>query len=115
MLGLGLAAGGGAGLTLPGGVLVLEVELLDVPLLPSCFVGLRMPVANRAPGVGLPPPTALPLLSDRSTTACFFHPLTPACTLLGLPLPLFAATPFAGLALGGSIFLRIPLGRRNIP
>ena len=112
MLGLGLAAGTATGLFLPGGVLVLDVDALDVPLLASCFVGLRMPVPSPGPGVGLPE-IALALLSGPLPAACFFSPLSPACTPLGL-LP-FATTPLAGPAFGCSMTCRMPLGRRNMP
>jgi hypothetical protein len=87
MLGLDLGAAAGAvvpaGLLVAavGGVLVLDVDVLDIPLLPSCLVGLLVGLLKPlrpalAAGVGLDVPiTALPRLPD--TTSCFFRPLSP--------------------------------------
>jgi hypothetical protein len=79
-LSLGLAGGPAAGLVLPGGVLVLDVDALEFPLLYSCFVGdfagLCTPPPCLAPGVGLPD-IALALLPGASVAACLRKPFTP--------------------------------------
>lgn len=96
---------------LAGGVLVLEVDALGVPLLANCFVGDLtgdlIPLVVLAPGVGLPA-TALVLLLD----SCLFKPLTPVCTLLGL---LFPATPGLAFDLTSSTTCLTPTGRKNMP
>ena len=117
MLGLGFAAAGAAGFLPAGGVLVLDVDALETPLLPSCFVGdfaveYTALTPALAPGVGLLP-IALALFPGPSARRGLFNPLTKA--LLGR---LFAGAPLAaGLVLGfaSSTTSRTPLGRRNMP
>jgi hypothetical protein len=113
-----------------GGVLVLDVEVLETPLLPSCLVGLLVGLLKPlrpalAAGVGLAlPSTALPRLLG--ATSCFLRPLTPACTLEGrdleAPVVPDALVGF-GLACGGggggcagcSNICLTPAARRNMP
>jgi hypothetical protein len=135
MLGLGLGVGvdpavPGGRLAAVGGVLVLDVDVLDAPLLPSCLVGLLVGLlkplrAALTAGVGLALPiTALPRLPGAASP--FFRPLTPACRLEGrdLDAPVVPAA-FAGFELvcgcgggrpcGGSSTCRTPAARRNMP
>lgn len=102
-----------------GGVLVLDVDALETPLLPSCFVGDFVGERNPlnpalAPGVGLPA-IALPRLPGPSAKLCLFSPFRPA----GIPLALlFPGTPLpAALALdfASSSTWRTPAGRKNMP
>lgn len=115
MLGLGFGAAPGAGRFPAGGVFVLDVDVLEAPLVPNCLVGDlvgdRIPLASLGPGVGLPAST-LALLPGPSAAPALFNPLTAVCTLLGL---LFPAT--LGLALGftSSTTCRTPAGLRNMP
>lgn len=82
-------------LAVVGGVFVLDVDVLETLLLPSCFVGLLVGLlkplkAALAAGVGLAVPiTALPRLPG--ATSCLFSPLTPACRLDGRDLGAAAA------------------------
>lgn len=120
MLCLDLAAAGAPGFLLAGGVFVLEVDVLDTPLLPACFVGLfvgdRIPLRPvLAPGVGLLG-TALSLLPGAPTKLCLFSPLVAEpFAAPGFPLP--AAVPIlplpAALCCGTTLFT--PLSRRNMP
>lgn len=77
-------------LAVVGGVFVLDVDVLETPLLPSCLVGLLVGLlkplkAALAAGVGLAVPnTALPRLLG--ATSCFLSPFTPACRLEGRDL-----------------------------
>jgi hypothetical protein len=135
MLGLGLGVGvdpvvPAGRLAAVGGVLVLDVDVLEAPLLPSCLVGLLVGLLKPtrpalAAGVGLAVPiTALPRLPG--ATSPFLTPLTPACRLEGRDLgaPVVPA-PFVGfdLACGGgggrlcgcSRTCRTPAARRNMP
>jgi hypothetical protein len=136
MLGLDLGAAAGAvvpaGLLVAavGGVLVLDVDVLDIPLLPSCLVGLLVGLLKPlrpalAAGVGLDVPiTALPRLPD--TTSCFFRPLSPTCKLTGrvFGAPVIPGA-FAGFCVvcgagsgcpsGCSSTCRTPPGRKNMP
>lgn len=92
-LGVGVAPVAPAGrLAVVGGVLVLDVDVLDMPfmLLPSCLVGLLTGLLKPlkvalAPGVGLALPTTALLLFP-GTPSCFFNPLTPAYILEGRDL-----------------------------
>jgi len=113
-----------------GGVLVLDVDVLETPLLPSCLVGLLVGLLRPlnpalAAGVGLAVPiTALPRLLGAAS--CFLRPLTPACKLegrdLGVPVAAAAVVGF-GLACGGgggcrsgcSNICLTPAARRNMP
>jgi hypothetical protein len=113
MLGLGLGVGVDpvvptGRLAAVGGVLVLDVDVLEAPLLPSCLVGLLVGLLKplrpaRAAGVGLAVPiTALPRLPGAASP--FFRPLNPVCRLegrdLGAPVVPAALVGF-GLACGG--------------
>ena len=87
-----------------GGVFVLDVDVLETPLLPSCLVGLLVGLlkplkAALAAGVGLAVPnTALPRLL--CPTSCFLSPLTPAWRLEGRDLGAAAAAgAFGGFGL----------------
>lgn len=111
------------------GVLVLEVAVLDVPLLPSCLVGLLTGLLKPlrpflAAGVGLAVPiTALALLFGAAS--CFFSPFAPTLILEGRGL----AAPGVGLAGAGAGFgcgfgsgssgcsstCLTPVERRNMP
>lgn len=91
-------------LAVVGGVFVLDVDVLETPLLPSCLVGLLVGLlkplkAALAAGVGLAVPiTALPRLPG--ATSCFLSPLTPACRLEGRDLGAAAAAgAFVGFGL----------------
>jgi hypothetical protein len=115
-----------------GGVFVLDVDVLETPLLPSCLVGLLVGLLKPlkpalAAGVGLPVPiTALPRLPG--ATSCFLTPLTPACTLEGRDLEaavVVDALVGFGLACGGgggagccagcSSICLTPAARKNMP
>lgn len=121
MLGLCFAAAAPGGALLPaGGVLVLEVDVLDDPLVPNCFVGDftgdRRPVPNLAPGVGLPA-MMLALLPAPFTLLSLLNPFTAVCTLFGLPLPATPLLVMPGLTFGftSSTTCRTPAGLRNMP
>lgn len=92
-----------------GGVLVLEVDVLEIPLLPACLegdlTGDRMPLnPGLAAGVGV--------ADDVPTTLCLFTPLTPGLGLPATPLPTVLLLAF-GLASSTTRFT--PVGRRNMP
>lgn len=106
-LDLGAAVGpvaAGGRLAVVGGVFVLDVDVLETPLLPSCLVGLLVGLlkplkAALAAGVELAVPnTALPRLLGAAS--CFLSPLTPACRLEGRDLGAAAAAgAFVGFGL----------------
>lgn len=111
-----------------GGVLVLDVDVLDMPLLPSCLVGLLVGLLKPlrpalALGVGLAVPTAaLALLT--CPASCLFRPLTPVCTLEGRCFEAGVAPALVGFgfACGGggccsgcSNTCRTPAARKNMP
>lgn len=114
----GLGVTPGAALLPAGGVLVREVDVLEIPLLPSCFVGDLAgeckPPAVRAPEVGLPT-MALPLLPGASAMPCLFTPLTAVCTLLGLALGCEPLTADLALGFVSSSTWRTPAGLQNMP
>lgn len=112
---LGLVLVVGAGAVVPavrlaaavGGVLVLDVDVLEMPLPPSCLVGLLTGLLkplrpDLAPGVGLAVSMiALALLPG--ATSCFRTPFPPACILdgRGFPIPAAPLTPVGfGFACG---------------
>ena len=116
---LGLPAAAPTGLLPAGGVLVLDVEVLEAPLLASClvgdFAGDRMPLNPLFPaGVGLLA-IALPLLPGPSNRLCLFRPSGPGCILLGLALPGTLLPAAFALGLASSSTCRTPAGRRNMP
>lgn len=107
-----------------GGVPVLDVEELDVPFAPSCFVGLftgdRMPLATLAAGVGVPCNVLALLPGSSLNNVCLLVPLTAAepCMLLGRAP--FAGAPLLtgalGFALGASCnTLATPDARQKMP
>ena len=120
ILGLGFALALGAILFPSGGVLVLDVAVLEGPLVPNCFVGDfvgdRRPLSILAPGVGLPP-IALALLPEPFAASCLLSPFTALCTLLGLPRPKapFVTAPSLALGFTSSSTRRTPAGRQNMP
>ena len=89
-------------LAVVGGVFVLDVDVLETPLLPSCLVGLLVGLlkplkAALAAGLAVPN-TALPRLL--CPTSCFLSPLTPAWRLEGRDLGAAAAAgAFGGFGL----------------
>ena len=116
-LGRGLTPATPGGFLPAGGVFVLDVDALDTPLLPSCFVGDfvgdRMPFnPDLAPGVGLLA-IALALLPGASTRLCLLSPLTGPGRLAFAGAPLLAAACALGFA--SSSTCRTPAGRRNMP
>ena len=129
VVGVGPVAAVGRLAVVVGGVFVLDVDVLETPLLPSCLVGLLVGLLRPlrpalAAGVGLAlPNTALPRLLG--ATSCFLTPLTPACMLVGrdLETPVVAdALVGFGLACGGggccagcSSICLTPAARRNMP
>jgi hypothetical protein len=107
-LGLALV---GAGAVVPavrlaaavGGVLVLDVDVLDMPLPPSCLVGLLTGLLkplrpDLAPGVGLAV-SMIVLALLPGATSCFLTPFPPACILDGRGFPIPAA-PLAAVGFG---------------
>lgn len=108
----GLVVAEGAGFLPAGGVLVRDVDVLDTPLLPTCFVGLfvgdRIPLSPPlAPAVGLPGST-LSRLPGRPARLCLLTPFVP------LPASFAAVLPFPA-AVVALTTLFTPLCRRNMP
>lgn len=119
MLCLGLGAVLVGGFFPTGGVLVLDVDVLETPLLPSCFVGDfagdRNPLKpDLGTGVGVSV-IALALLPGPSTRLCLFSPLAALCVLVGLLFPANTLAEAFGFALTSSNTCRTPVGRKNIP
>lgn len=107
-----------------GGVPVLDVEALDVPFVPSCFVGLfagdRMPLATLAAGVGVPCNILARLPGSSFNNVCLLVPFTAAvpCMLLGRAL--FVGAPLLVAALGLALdvscnTLATPDARQKMP
>lgn len=107
-----------------GGVPVLDVEVLDVPFVPSCFVGLftgeRIPLATLAAGVGVPCNVLALLPGSSLNSVCLLAPLTAAEPWMLLGRALFVGTPLPvaafGFAFGASCnTLATPDGRQKMP
>ena len=116
---IGFAAALAGGFLPPGGVLVLDVDALETPLLPSCFVGdfvdARTPLKpSLGAGVGLPV-AALALLPGPSNRLCLFSPLAGLCTFVGLLFPGIPLPAVFVFGFASSNTCRTPVGRKKMP
>lgn len=87
-----------------GGVPVLDVEELDVPFVPSCFVGLftgdRIPLATLAAGVGVACNVLALLPGSSLNNVCLLVPFTAAEPWMLLGRAAFVGAPLLVDALG---------------